>query len=166
MTRYTKDSLMVLLDVILGTNNSYLLETLCLALGDHLKSIIQSHNWDGSELLATKDAEPAAQGLYHRTSKLQLCSAGRRAWEASRTPQAGKWGLQLMKGHYLVTTTALMKPTSISEQQEQEWSRANSLETGMTLWCMFSPDGEFFCLTLCFANLLQDCCHFWIIAAV
>lgn len=44
MTQCTKESLMVLLNVILGTNNSYLLGILYLVLGDHLKSIIYSHN--------------------------------------------------------------------------------------------------------------------------
>lgn len=89
MSQCKKDSSTLLLAVILGTNDSFLLEKLRLALGDRLKTIIYSHNWDGSELVGTKDAEAAAQGLCHHASTLQRW---RRARDSSRTLQAGREG--------------------------------------------------------------------------
>lgn len=136
MSQCKKDSSTLLLTVILGTNYSFLLEKLCLALGDRLKTIIYSHNWDGSELVGTKDAEAAAQGLCHQASTLQSC---RRARDSSRTLQAGKRGLRLMKGlFYPVTTTALMRPTSISQSnrskdgaQQSPWRQARPSDASL-----------------------------------
>lgn len=54
------------------------------------------------------------------------------SWDTSRTLQAGRRGLPLVKGPFsLVTTTALMRPTSIlhlrATRARMEWSKYTTL---------------------------------------
>lgn len=92
MTRYTKDTSALLLNVIWGTNNHYLSEAWCLAIGDHSEILIYICDWDSSEHLEAKGAESVA-----------YCHSPVPAGSNSTELGGGKqplWGQRLMEGPF------------------------------------------------------------------